>query len=180
MAAEGSTALGIDVDVGDAEIERWFLAATLFGTRISAAVAERTFGVLSDAGRARIGQARHIPLDDFIAFPHEGGSALRRADRSAAQGPVRDHRRALRPTGRHDRPGVQPTGPPVSDHLMELLLLLDACRRGGAGRITAVLPYFGYARQDHRGRAGEAVGARVVADTARSRGQLLLAPGVTR
>lgn len=37
---------------------------------------------------------------------------------------------------------IQPTGPPVSDHLVELLLLLDACRRGGAGRITAVLPYF--------------------------------------
>ena len=59
---------------------------------------------------------------------------------------------------------VQPTGPPVSDHLMELFLLLDACRRSGAERITAVLPYFGYARQDRRGRAGEAVGARVVAD----------------
>ena len=59
---------------------------------------------------------------------------------------------------------IQPTGPPVSDHLMELFLLLDACRRGGAERITAVLPYFGYARQDRRGRAGEAVGARVVAD----------------
>ena len=59
---------------------------------------------------------------------------------------------------------IQPTGPPVSDHLVELLLLLDACRRGGAGRITAVLPYFGYARQDRRSQAGEAVGARVVAD----------------
>ena len=59
---------------------------------------------------------------------------------------------------------VQPTGPPVSDHLIELFLLLDACRRSGAERITAVLPYFGYARQDRRGRAGEAVGARVVAD----------------
>ena len=59
---------------------------------------------------------------------------------------------------------VQPTGPPVDRHLMELFLLLDACRRGGPDRVTAVLPYYGYARQDRRARAGEAVGARVVAD----------------
>lgn len=59
---------------------------------------------------------------------------------------------------------VQPTGPAVNEHLVELLLLLDACRRGGADRVTAVVPYFGYARQDRRGQAGEAVGARVVAD----------------
>jgi ribose-phosphate pyrophosphokinase len=59
---------------------------------------------------------------------------------------------------------VQPTGPPVHEHLGELLLLLDACRRAGADRVTAVVPYFAYARQDRRGRAGEAVGARVVAD----------------
>ena len=68
-----STELGVDADAGDAEIERWFLAATLFGTRIWAAVAERTFGVLSGAGLARAGQARHIPLDDFVAFLDEGG-----------------------------------------------------------------------------------------------------------
>jgi ribose-phosphate pyrophosphokinase len=60
---------------------------------------------------------------------------------------------------------VEPTGPPVNEHLAELLLLLDACRRAGADRLTAVVPYFAYARQDRRGGAGEAVGARVVADS---------------
>ena len=55
-------------------------------TRIWAAVAERTFGVLSDAGLARIGQARHIPLDGFIAFLDEGGSARYAARLKALSG----------------------------------------------------------------------------------------------
>lgn len=59
---------------------------------------------------------------------------------------------------------IQPTGPPVSDNLLELLLLIDACRRAGAERVTAVVPYFSYARQDRRSSAGDAVGAKVVAD----------------
>ena len=59
---------------------------------------------------------------------------------------------------------IQPTGPPVNDNLVELLLLLDSCRRAGADRLTAVVPYFGYARQDRRGNPGEAIGARVAAD----------------
>ena len=58
---------------------------------------------------------------------------------------------------------VLSTGPTVNDHLIELLLLIDACRRAGAGRVTAVVSYFGYARQDRRSRDGEAIGARVVA-----------------
>jgi len=59
---------------------------------------------------------------------------------------------------------VQPTGPPVDDHLMELLLLADAGRRAGAARLTAVVPYFGYARQDRRAKGREAVPGRLVAD----------------
>jgi len=59
---------------------------------------------------------------------------------------------------------VQPTSPPVETNVLELLLLADACRRSDAGRLTAVVPYFGYARQDRRAKGREAVGARVVAD----------------
>jgi ribose-phosphate pyrophosphokinase len=58
---------------------------------------------------------------------------------------------------------VQPTGPPVNDHLVELLLLIDACRRENAGRITAVIPYLGYARQDRRTESGQSVAAQVSA-----------------
>jgi ribose-phosphate pyrophosphokinase len=59
---------------------------------------------------------------------------------------------------------VQPTGPPVERHVLELLLLSDACRRAGARHVCAVIPYFGYARQDRRTQPGEAVGVRVIAD----------------
>lgn len=59
---------------------------------------------------------------------------------------------------------IQSTSPPVNDHLMELLIMIDAMRRSSAGRITAVIPYFGYARQDRRARSHDPISARLVAD----------------
>jgi ribose-phosphate pyrophosphokinase len=58
---------------------------------------------------------------------------------------------------------VQPTSPPVHDHLMTLALLIDACRAAGAARVVGVVPYFGYARQERRGCVGEPRSAQVVA-----------------
>ena len=58
---------------------------------------------------------------------------------------------------------LQATSPPVDQHLIELLLLADACRRAGADRLTAVMPYFGYARQDRR-TDRRSLGARVAAN----------------
>jgi ribose-phosphate pyrophosphokinase len=65
----------------------------------------------------------------------------------------------------HDVFVVQPTSAPTNRHLMELVLMIDALRRASAGRITAVVPYFGYARQDRRVRSVRVpISAKVVAD----------------
>ncbi len=59
---------------------------------------------------------------------------------------------------------IQPTCPPVDEHFFELFLMADACRRAGATHLTAVIPYFGYARQDRRAHGREPVSTRLVAD----------------
>ena len=59
---------------------------------------------------------------------------------------------------------VQSTCEPVNNHIMELLIMIDAMKRASAARITAVMPYFGYARQDRKAKARDPISAKLVAD----------------
>ena len=65
---------------------------------------------------------------------------------------------------------VQPTCPPTNDNLMELLIMIDAARRASAKRITAVLPYYGYARQDRKDQPRVPITAKLVANLILSAG----------
>lgn len=65
---------------------------------------------------------------------------------------------------------IQPTSSPVNDNLMELLIMIDAMKRASAGRINAVIPYYGYARQDRKARARDPISAKLVADIITSAG----------
>src|SRR5947208_12186240 len=73
----------------------------------------------------------------------------------------------------HDVFIIQPTSPPTNQHLMELLIMVDAARRASADRITAVIPFFGYARQDRKDQPRVPITAKLVAN-------LLHAAGVSR
>ena len=63
-----------------------------------------------------------------------------------------------------------PPAPPVNDNLMELLVMIDAFKRASAGRITAVIPYFGYARQDRKAKPRDPISAKLVANMLTSAG----------
>ena len=65
---------------------------------------------------------------------------------------------------------IQSTSTPVNENLMELLVIIDAVRRASAGRITAVIPYFGYARQDRKAKPRDPITAKLVADILTSAG----------
>ena len=65
---------------------------------------------------------------------------------------------------------VQSTCKPVNNNLMELLVMIDACKRASAGRITAVIPYFGYARQDRKAHSRDPISAKLVANMITSAG----------
>ncbi len=65
---------------------------------------------------------------------------------------------------------VQPTCNPTNDSLMELLIMIDAMKRASAGRINAVIPYYGYARQDRKAKARDPITAKLVADLLQSAG----------
>src|SRR4051794_20507076 len=68
---------------------------------------------------------------------------------------------------------VQPTCPPVNENIMELLIILDSLKRASAARITVVLPYYGYARQDRKAEGRVPITAKLIAD-------LLTSAGATR
>ena len=68
---------------------------------------------------------------------------------------------------------IQSTCSPVNDNLMELLIMIDSMKRASAGRISAVMPYYGYARQDRKAKARDPITAKLVAD-------MLVAAGADR
>jgi len=65
---------------------------------------------------------------------------------------------------------IQSTCTPINDHLMEMLILVDACKRASASRVTCVMPYFGYARQDRKTKARDPISAKLVANLITSAG----------
>ena len=105
-----------------------------------------------------IAQALHVPLSDAEVSRFSDGEVFVQINENVRGADVFV---------------IQPTCPPVNDNLMELLVMTDALKRASAHRITAVLPYYGYARQDRKAQPRVPITAKLVAD-------LLEAAGVDR
>src|ERR671938_2179221 len=96
-------------------------------------------------------------IADFLGIP-VGQARLRRFPDSEVSFQIDENIRGT------DVFVIQPTSNPVDQHIMELLIMIDAFRRSSAARITAVLPYFGYARQDRKDKPRVPISAKLVAD----------------
>ncbi|MBM3820597.1 MAG: ribose-phosphate pyrophosphokinase [Acidimicrobiia bacterium] len=116
------------------------------------------------SGSAHPGLAREIA--DFLGIP-VGQARLRRFPDSEVSFQIDENIRGA------DVFIVQPTSTPVDPHLMEMLVMIDAFRRSSAARITAVIPYYGYARQDRKDKPRVPISAKLVAN-------LLSAAGTNR
>ncbi len=107
------------------------------------------------AGSAHPGLAREIA--EFLGI-QVGQAKLRRFPDSEVSFQIEENIRGT------DVFVVQPTSPPVDQHIMEMLVMIDAFRRSSAARITAVIPYYGYARQDRKDKPRVPISAKLVAN----------------
>ena len=106
-------------------------------------------GSANPALAQKISDRLHIPLTD---------ARLRRFPDGEINVKIEDSMRG------HDVFVIQPSCPPVNEHLMELFIILDALRRASAGRVTAVVPYYGYARKERKTQPREPISAKLVAN----------------
>lgn len=107
------------------------------------------------SGSAHPGLTKEIA--DFLGIP-VGQAKLRRFPDSEVSFQIDENIRGT------DVFVVQPTSPPVDQHIMEMLVMIDAFRRSSAARITAVIPYYGYARQDRKDKPRVPISAKLVAN----------------
>src|SRR5687767_4609228 len=125
------------------------------GSRHESRARERAPAMKLMAGNSNLPLARAIA--DYLDIPLTDASVRRFADEEIF---IEIHENVRG----EDLFLLQSTSYPANDHLMELLIAIDACRRASAKRITAVIPYFGYARQDRKSGSRTPISAKLVAN----------------
>ncbi len=143
-------------------------AAIATGGQPVKAAADRKRGRLSDDKRFKIfsGSANKALSEEVCAFV--GVSMGQTKMQTFSDGEI--HFQLLENVRGADVFVVQPTCFPVDQHLVELLIMIDALKRASAGRITVVIPYYGYARQDRKDRPRVAISSKLVADLLQTAG----------